>query len=61
MDIKQNLSHVWLLGPHTLGKLILPIISLSVKQSLGNVGSLEPYTLGKLTLIIIQDYYGMEC
>ena len=44
-----------------MGKLILPIISLSVKQNLGNVGSLEPYTLGKLTLIIIQDYYGMEC
>ena len=23
LNIKQNLGHVWFLGPHTLGKLIL--------------------------------------
>ena len=30
-NIKQNLGHIWLLGPYTLGKLIFSIIFLSVK------------------------------
>ena len=61
MDIKQNIGHAWLLRPHTLGKLIFLIISLSAKQNLGNVGSLGPHALGKLTLITIQAYCGMGC
>jgi len=36
LNIKQNFGHVWLLGPHTLGKLILLIICLSIKQKLGH-------------------------
>ena len=31
LSIKQNIGHAWLFGPHTLGKLILLIISLSIK------------------------------
>ena len=31
-----------LLGPYTLGKLICPIIFLSIKQNLSYVGLLEP-------------------
>ena len=45
--------NVWLLIPHTLNKLILHIIFLSVKQILGHVWFLEPHTLGKLILPII--------
>ena len=51
--IKHNLNHAWLFGPHTLGKLILYIICLSVKQNLGHVWFLEPRALGKLILSII--------
>ena len=40
-------------GPHTLGKLISPIIFLRVKENLSYVGLLEPHTLGKLILPII--------
>ena len=36
-----------------MGKLILPIILLSVKQNLSHVWFLGPYTLGKLILPII--------
>ena len=56
VNIKQNLGHVWFLGPHTLGKLILLIISLSVKQNLDNVGFIGPHALGNLTIIIIRTY-----
>ena len=35
VDIKQNISHAWLLGSHTLGKLIFLVIYLNVKQNLG--------------------------
>ena len=31
LNIKQNLGHAWLLGLHTLGKLIFQLIFLSVK------------------------------
>ena len=48
LSIKQNLSHVWLLGPHILGKLILFIIYLNIKKNIGHVWLLEPHTLGKL-------------
>ena len=35
VDIKQNIGHVWLLGPYMLGKLIFLVIYLNVKQNLG--------------------------
>ena len=47
-SVKQNLSYVWLLGPHALGKLILLNIYLSIKQNLGHAWFLESHTLGKL-------------
>ena len=31
VDIKQNLGHVWLLGPYTLGKLIFLITCVDIK------------------------------
>ena len=34
LDIKQNLGHAWLLGSHTLGKLIFCDIYLSNKENL---------------------------
>ena len=34
LNIKQNLGHIWLFGPYTLGKLIFPCIFLSIKQTL---------------------------
>ena len=36
LGIKQNNGHAWLLGPDTLGKLILFIIYLSIKQNLSH-------------------------
>ena len=54
LSIKQNLGHAWLLGPHTLGKLIIfIIIFLNIKQNLSHAWSLKPHTLGKLILLII--------
>ena len=53
LSVKQNLNYVWLLGLHTLGKLILQIIFLSVKQNISHVWFLGPPTLGKLILPII--------
>ena len=53
LNIKQNLGYTWLLGPHTLGKLIFLVIFLSVKQNLGHSWLLRPHALGKLTLPII--------
>ena len=53
LSIKQNLGHVWFLGSHILGKLILFIIYLSIKQNFGHAWFLESHTLGKLILIII--------
>ena len=53
LSVKQNLSYVKLLRPHTLGKLTLnDIYSFfpSVKQNLSHAWSLGPYTLIKLTL-----------
>ena len=35
LSIKKNFGHVWLFGPHTLGKLIL-FICLSIKQNFGH-------------------------
>ena len=37
LSIKQNIGHVWILRPHTLGKLICQIIFLSIKQNLSYV------------------------
>ena len=31
MNIEQNLGHVWLLEPHTSGKLIFLIICIDIK------------------------------
>ena len=53
LNIKQNLGNVWLLRPHTLGKLIFQSISLSIKQNLSHVWSFGPHTLGKLIIQII--------
>ena len=53
LSIKQNLGNVWLLGPHTLGKLMLHIIFLSIKQDLSHAWLLGPHVLGKLILHII--------
>ena len=50
LDIKQNLSYAWLLGPYALEKLILNDIFLSVKQNLSHAWLLGPHTLEKLTL-----------
>ena len=36
LSIKQKLGYAWLLVPHTLAKLILLGINLSVKQNLGH-------------------------
>ena len=36
LNVKQNLSHVWLLRPYALGKLIFNDIFLSVKQNLSH-------------------------
>ena len=52
LSVKQNLGHVWFLGPHTLGKLTLPI-PLSVKQNIGHAWFFRPHTLSKLILSII--------
>ena len=52
MNIKQNIGHVWFLGPHTLGKLIFLITCMNIKQNLGHVRFLGPYTLGKLIFLI---------
>ena len=52
LNIKQNIGHAWLLGPHTLGKLIFLIICLSVKQNIDYAWLLKPHALGKLTLSI---------
>ena len=49
LNVKQNLSYVWFLGPSTLGKLILNGIFLGVKQNLSYAWILRPYALGKLT------------
>ena len=46
----DSTPNVWLLGPHTLGKLILHIIFLSVKQNLGHTWFLGIHTMGKLIL-----------
>ena len=43
LNVKQNLSHVWFLEPHTLGKLTPPIY-LSIKQNIGHAWLLEPHT-----------------
>ena len=45
--------HVWLFGLHTLGKLILHVIFLSVKQNLGHAWLLRTHTLGKLIFFTI--------
>ena len=37
LNIRQNLDHAWLLGPHTLGKLIFLITCLNIKQNIGHV------------------------
>ena len=50
LSIKQNHGYVWLLGPHTLGKLVFLIIRLGVKQNNGHAWLLRPHTLGKLML-----------
>ena len=34
LSIKQKLGHAWFPKPHTLGKLMLKVIFLSVKQNL---------------------------
>ena len=52
LNIKQNLSYAWFLGPHTLGKLIFLVICLSIKQNLVHAWLLGSHTLGKLILII---------
>ena len=36
LNIKQNLGYVWLLGLHTLGKLIFLITCLNIKQNIGH-------------------------
>ena len=53
LNIKQNLSYAWFLGPHTLGKLILLNKYSSAKQNLGYAWFLGPLTLGKLALLSI--------
>ena len=53
LSIKQNISHAWLLEPHTSGKLMFHIIFLSIKQDLGHAWLLGPHALGKLILHII--------
>ena len=37
ISVKQNLSHVWFLGPYALGKLTLNDNFISVKQNLNHV------------------------
>ena len=51
LNIKQNLDNVLFLGPHTLSKLLFPIL-LNVKRNLGHAQFLRPHILGKLTLLI---------
>ena len=51
---KQNLGHVWLLGPHALGKLTFCDIYsflLSIKQKLSCTWLLGSYTWGKINTI----------
>ena len=50
LNIKQNFSYAWLLGPYTLGKLIFYDIYLSIKQNFNYVWLLGPHALGKLIL-----------
>ena len=50
LNIKQNIIHAWLPGPHTLGKLIFYDIYLSIKQNLSYAWLLVPHTLGNLIL-----------
>ena len=59
LNIKQNLSHAWLLRPHVFGKLILDDIFLSVKQNLSYAWLLEPHVLNKLMLndIFLNDIF----
>ena len=51
LSVKQNLGHVWFLGPHTLGKLMF-FTALNVKQNLDHAWFLRPLTLGKLMFFI---------
>ena len=51
ISVKQILSHVRFLGPHTWMKLTLLGIYISVKQIPSHVRSLGPYTWLKLTLL----------
>ena len=53
MNVKQTLSHVRSLGPHTWTKLTLIDIYISVKQTPSHVRSLGPHTWAKLTLFDI--------
>ena len=46
LNIKQNLSHAWLLRLYTLGKLTHYDIFLSIKQNLSYAWILEPSALG---------------
>jgi len=46
--IKQNLSYVKSLEPHTLVKLTLNDIFVSIKDNLSHVWILGPHTFGKL-------------
>ena len=58
LSIKQNLGHVWLLRPHTLGKLIsFNHFFLNIKHNLNCAWLLRPHTLGKLILPIIFSKY----
>ena len=56
VDIKQNIGYVWLLEPHTLGKLIFLITCLDIKQNLSHVWLLGPHTLCKLIFLNIPNY-----
>ena len=57
LSVKQNIGHVWLLGPRTLGKLILLTIGLNIKQNLSHPWLIGPHTSGKLIIFIICSKY----
>ena len=49
LSVKQNLSHVWLLGPQDWGKLTTAQFGLSVKQKQSPARLFGPQAWGKLT------------
>ena len=57
LSVKQNIGHVWLFGPRTLGKLILLTIGLNIKQNLSHPWLIGPHTSGKLIIFSICSKY----